>query len=1341
MEPKKLATPDYKVNSKRDATDSIRGYVYQIYQSVLAWINLKDDEVLFLECAEDFDIYTNQTITSTQIKDLTSKLTLRSADVVAALNNFWSLQQDNPQHDIKLRFLTTAIAGYEKGAPLGPEQKGLEYWCRCQSNKAIIPPLRNFLTTLQLSPSLQEFLRSSSDEALHTQLILRINWDLGTRNKHALQLAIEDKLKIHGHYYRTNTHYSCQALSHLIKHVVDLLSIKGHKPLSRANFLTEFDVATTESIPKNLLETLRSNSSLQQLAKNNDSDNLTRLWNTPSPLTTPLPVVEGALHRQALLEKIHNHLLSFRVIFLHGSSGTGKTNLAAMLAATSSERWEWGGFRGHRTEHIREALARAALEVNIRNHPSFLILDDLDLSDITNFEHQLIALIFAVTHNNGMVIVTGQKRPPLSLFPALWIPSNSEQAIPYFDRQEINELIILHGLSESNRVTEWVHNIYASTQGHPQLVHARIRTLSNRRWEVTEEDFYNPEDIERIRLDARNRLIKMFPSDAARILAYRLSVITGRFHRNLALTLGNTVPPVSLSGEIFDTLVGPWIEKEGPDLYRISPLLTGAAQSVFSDRDVIDLHLNVANGILSQKTLNQDDLSAAFWHAYSAKDKALIFHLASVIIREGEQAMRYLREPMFWFSEVELLPGNKIIDDNLSSELILRLLQFRLNASLSKHSNALINIQIIEEIVANGKTKDKSKFFSAMAYTLILSNLDVHIPATTVVRLLDNLMDESIETISDKKFRKSSDETNIPDISSAARDLFLFQAIRVNGLKDLMELMIALDKVDENKRRTLLSICDYDSDFPNMLIRQACWKDVEAISANAQESLSVLRFTESKARDWNVKRLSIACYAVIASIYDEYADAPEDALTVLDEAEKIFGDDAQLINQRAKVMFRLERYKDALISFKKALALPGLDKVNYVTSCRDAGISAAKLNYWMCSSKLFQQGAETADQSNIQKLMGIGLAADCAVSLWHANQPKESLSLLADVLDSLESVDPKEEHLAHHLHATIRHVISWIHFAARGYTDSSLVTPLPGMCSNPHPHENIVDHRLVDISGVWELLATTESYLSLGETIALRAKNKKNLNLPLHIRIYRGILALETTLRDKAFEKLIPALLNYHTINHFRTTLETSSIDLYSTEELPKLPDGYWGNEAPWTLNCQVILAATIINYSSVPLQELPFSSWQNELAVLARPPMSFSKFIRVLHGETPDADNLYQLAAGALYELNLNQAPLPEQLWGHTFRLLDASRTVHSLVSRHMEPWLTKLWLHACQHQKFGFRAPKLAIPNIEQACRDMSYTGTAKVALILEAAIPWLNINLSKSARSLLEQIRNEN
>ena len=107
-------------DKRRQATDSIRGYVYQAYQSVLAWMRLGKDEVLFLEGAEDFDVHSADGVTATQVKDTAGSgtLTLRSADAVAAINNVWRHQQNNPDKTVSLRFLTTALPGREKGANL-----------------------------------------------------------------------------------------------------------------------------------------------------------------------------------------------------------------------------------------------------------------------------------------------------------------------------------------------------------------------------------------------------------------------------------------------------------------------------------------------------------------------------------------------------------------------------------------------------------------------------------------------------------------------------------------------------------------------------------------------------------------------------------------------------------------------------------------------------------------------------------------------------------------------------------------------------------------------------------------------------------------------------------------------------------------------------------------------------------------------------------------------------------------------------------------------------------------------------------------------------------------------
>ena len=66
---------------KRQAHNQLRGYLYQIWHSVDAWLNLADDDVLYLEGAEDLDILSNDAATAVQVKDTQHKITLRSQEV------------------------------------------------------------------------------------------------------------------------------------------------------------------------------------------------------------------------------------------------------------------------------------------------------------------------------------------------------------------------------------------------------------------------------------------------------------------------------------------------------------------------------------------------------------------------------------------------------------------------------------------------------------------------------------------------------------------------------------------------------------------------------------------------------------------------------------------------------------------------------------------------------------------------------------------------------------------------------------------------------------------------------------------------------------------------------------------------------------------------------------------------------------------------------------------------------------------------------------------------------------------------------------------------------------
>ena len=136
-----------KADSKRQATDSIEGYRYQILHSVNAWLDLADNDILYLEVAEDFDIESDDTFTTTQVKHTQDNITLRSQQVIDGINNYWELRTNNPDRRVKFRLLTKSKIGKEQDDLFEKGKRGLEVWNRCSGDEAAIEKISNFLLT------------------------------------------------------------------------------------------------------------------------------------------------------------------------------------------------------------------------------------------------------------------------------------------------------------------------------------------------------------------------------------------------------------------------------------------------------------------------------------------------------------------------------------------------------------------------------------------------------------------------------------------------------------------------------------------------------------------------------------------------------------------------------------------------------------------------------------------------------------------------------------------------------------------------------------------------------------------------------------------------------------------------------------------------------------------------------------------------------------------------------------------------------------------------------------------------------------------------------------------
>ena len=134
----------------RQAIDALRGYTYQLYQSLLTWLRLKDDELLLLEVAEDYAVLAEGSINATQVKATSGTVTLRTTSAVEAIKSFWTLQGNNQDKAVHVTYLTTSGIGREKQMAFPEGKPGLEYWRTAARDGSDVEPMRAALSTLEL---------------------------------------------------------------------------------------------------------------------------------------------------------------------------------------------------------------------------------------------------------------------------------------------------------------------------------------------------------------------------------------------------------------------------------------------------------------------------------------------------------------------------------------------------------------------------------------------------------------------------------------------------------------------------------------------------------------------------------------------------------------------------------------------------------------------------------------------------------------------------------------------------------------------------------------------------------------------------------------------------------------------------------------------------------------------------------------------------------------------------------------------------------------------------------------------------------------------------------------
>lgn len=1360
-----------KSDQKRQAIPTLKGYTYQIWQSLYRWITLKENEVIFLEGAEDADILgpggQAQTI---QIKENAGSgpITLRSKDVIEAITHFWEHRRNNPELLVRFRLLTTAERGVERSNPFDGVP-GLDQWDACKRTGTNLDSLKSFLRTLDALPEdLRDFIASASDEILREQLLRLIEWDTGKKPQPYVEDLINRKIISYGdRTYNLPPFESERVVPHLLKYIWDIVCQPGDRRLDNTDFMQAFQEAITVRITIHELEQLRRNAQSTIQIKQTVAQDLPAgagitSGKFPDAILEPFlsPTLARFAQRHTLVTKLRVKLNADGILVLNGSTGMGKSTLAYLIADSDEDRWRRLDMRGVGPEGVLARLIYAiGLEEAYDSHLDYII-DDLNFDqNPALYENLLAGFIYNVKARGGRVIITTQGDLPTRIVLLSDIPERTLFNVPALNEEEIGELALNYGCPSGEKLAAWKEIIFLNTSGHPQLAHARIRAQEVKGWPTpSADDLGQTEDIESVRREIRRRLTEQLPSVDARSLAYRLSIFTHRFQREHALHMGSYLPQISNPGEAFELLIGPWVERLDENYYRLSPLLGDAAEEIFSQRQLTELNRTAAEAFLTLRSITFIELNGMLIHGLRGESDVVIHRAIALAIGIEAQHWSSVSRVINWLSMYRIEPGDTLFPSNPLLSLMLRQIQFKLAVETDPTGRALKVARAWEMEVEKWNSQDTYPGMDMMLRFTALNEpifkTEVPFPLrtiiTNVVRCL-SLIRENQHRRDENPLLGAIYDNQIMSVITA-ETYIEFAVVRCKDAKDVIDLLEALNE-QEGEIASELWDQFRENDYLAEILISRVW-----LVASKEDMPNWVRILEllERAADIGLSRsaesLAAAAFRGKAVVKKEYLDDTIGALEELRRGEEKLGHTPIVLQDYyATILMLGKRYEEALVIFKDLL--PQFEREQNpirIYSYRYAEICAANLGDWGMARDLALKGEAAARQSKMEESVALGFRADYAFALWKTGNRRDALLCFAEVLDALPHLpDPHSNINSHMFRARVAYGINWLRQDVEG--DEGLVEPDPGWFSNPGVNKAIKDQPVTPHLYMWYFLARNEYKTNSGETIFRRFDEETSkYDLPL-AKLHLEELRLKHSLRKLKLETLVQEFAIY-------------ADSLRANEKHKETVDPNMGDRALETLTDRPVPQSelTLVLMYLLYLALIRFTDQGD----YRRAPLAHWKIDAVRHGLLNDtlADwfayvercvnageaELISLLRDVFASTETRRVPAlflsskesldPEdRLYANIFLVLnvdfysfwreDVDDKVLSLV--------LKGWRAVSEHQRFALRSPNITVPAILRVCDETASQGLIKAARIILAAYNAVQLSIPADVLDRLKRV----
>ena len=1347
-------------DSKRQATHSIEGYRYQILHSVNAWLALADNDILYLEVAEDFDIESDGTFTATQVKHTQDNITLRSQQVIDAINNYWELRTNNSDRRVKFRLLTKSKIVKEQGNPLETDKPGLEVWSRCSGDEAAIQKTSEFLQTNEkISEAVNDFLKTSSPQEIYKKLIEPITWDTDCKPSSFVEQSIREKLVYHGDRHGISPSKAKDIVEPLITETWKVAGQPENRELTRLRFLEIFEEKTKRLVSEQYLQHMEMLSAMKGAVGTGfigGSSDITVQSYLHIQTDIPPLYLDIVVPRTDLLTEIQTKLQSEGIVIIQGGVDTGKTTLAKLTANAIDADWFWLKFTNKEVSQTVQDLKQLADAVSNRFTPANVILDDLNLQpqQLREYEEDLGIVVYRVLERGAKLLITSQYNPPNNLIRSLGLSSSVVVPVSNFTIPEIEQFATEMGCPTED-AKDLAELFQLPTKRHPRLVHALFTQLQEKDWrqqDIIESIFHGSSKMAKEFEDAR-QLLTDLPEDQREFL-YRLSLMVTEFRKDCALNIGEIPKPISHPGHTFSQLVGPWIDQVNETYYTISPLLTNAAKEIWSDKNKIKhLHAHIANAILKTKKLTTMEAWAVFTHSIAGQNKVGIIAFIFSLMNAPQNDWKNVYQEFSWLVSIKIDPHEELFPGDAFVNQMFRSLQYQIAVEVRPE----LAPKILEIWDKETKPYEPRQAYLLSRLRLATQALRHNQVPLTAKKLIDYLKYIIETTDNDKKVREmyfnsygQFEEYNI-DNSNFFSFLFSFIYIRHEmSVAFLSDLTDALDELDLKDRTLLLSDFEDDGVESRLLIDGVWWTEANLENPDWTRCLEVFDKVIKKSIAWDYPHITAAAARGKAIIHDEYLDDRDTAHKVLQEAISKVGPLLIIKEEQALVYFHQERYQEALNIYKHILPEwnPPSEQSDIMPleGCRRAAMCAAHLDNWKEAATFFEDGAaRTQNIENPERQ--IGFYADAGFAHFKAGNMFNCIKLLHQALQNFETLPQDNTDVKYFtLKKRLEHTIKWIKTIWYESEDNSpeLFEPPVGFCSDPEANEKVLDLPDSPIGYSWLYLAQIEYRFGHETTVFQHALQTTHREEYPTLNFFLSLLETQYEFRNKTFDNLPQriyelALVYSTTKKHQQSGRGAVEKGAYSISDSDL-------SDFTSVENITTILVASLLVQlptGTVDTHEI-LTIWRansSQLSIKENMTIALNLIDAMLSGDENNALIVMK-----------TQETKPEEKLTAALKIVYSSKTspenlfhAHTLITPYLinsliwlYPFLTGLadllsvqWL-----EKIKFRAtlkmPMLTVPNIEQACRS-SETGKKKIGQVLLAAHQAVSIRVAPETLQL--------